>query len=123
LAEQSSLDRYASYFIYLACLIILNLVDGALDPPHFYISRAEIDAALRAAGREVPTHFSNNEYVVRDDPLPTQAGPVVNAPLLTSNTSAPMLLAAVAPPAPEMENGPIKAQGKPFYGEQYIWWR
>ena len=42
---------FVVYVIYIAQISSLFvLTDGALDPPHFYISHAEIDAALRAAG-------------------------------------------------------------------------
>lgn len=105
----------------------MGLADGALDPPHFYISRAEIDAALHAAGREVPTSFSNNEYVVRDD-IPTApsspAGPVpsiINAHSSASNVPIPTPLASVAPPAQGAEtNKETQAQGKHSYDIQCI---
>ena len=42
---------FVIYVIYVAPISSLFvLVDGALDLLHFYISCAEIDAALRAAG-------------------------------------------------------------------------
>ena len=54
------------------CLIIINLSlpDGAIDPPHFYYTHTDINAALCAASREVPLQ-DIADTVRNDSPSPT----------------------------------------------------
>ena len=84
-------------------------------PPYFYISRIEINAALYAAGQEVPT---NNDIVCNDtsmapSSLVHEVPSIINAHSSAQNMSIPMPLDPVVPPAQGAEtNGETQTQGK-----------
>ena len=107
---------FVVYVIYVAQISSLFvLADGALDTLHFYISHAKIDAALHAAGREVPT---NSDIVCNDTPI-APSSPVCEVPSIVNTHSSapnvfiPTLLDPVVPPAQGAEtNGETQAQGK-----------
>jgi hypothetical protein len=116
--------------------------DGAIDPPHFYLTHADIAATLVTHGREVPGHFAINESIIRNGPPSpqspqppfTQAASANTDSNLTPSTPAPSgsvssfandpgappayisessaRYASVAPAVPPTADCPLKPQGK-----------
>ena len=87
----------------------LGLADGTLDPPHFYHTQADIDAALHAVGQEVPGHYN-----VFSDPLPPTASSASAVVVPASNVpiAMPLALVPIAPLVQMAEtNEPTEVQG------------
>lgn len=69
-------------------IVILIVADGALNPPHFYISCAEIDVALHRAGQDAPTHLSNNDDAVRNNTFTVAPSAATQMPSVTGRPPA-----------------------------------
>jgi hypothetical protein len=93
-------------------LIIPVSADGALDPPHFYHTRADIAAALRAAGRHVPQPLLSTAPLGGIQPA-SPASDVTTEPASPVSNTAPVPFApAVIPLTPETAaNVPVEIQG------------
>jgi hypothetical protein len=107
--------------MFLICKVDTYLItpvsaDGALDPPHFYHTRADIAAALRAAGRHVPQPLLSTAPLGGIQPaspasdVTTEPASPVASPIL--NTAPVSFAPAVIRLTPETAaNAPVKIQG------------
>src|SRR5882762_9673918 len=92
-------------------LVILDLADGAINPPHFYYFQVEIDAALGAAGQVFPECLPNQHSPCEDVVAPTAI-----APTTTTTATAPITIiphVPVVPPVQGIETiSAVETQGK-----------
>jgi hypothetical protein len=92
-------------------LAILDLADGAINPPHFYYSQAEIDAALHAAGQVVLECLPNQHSPCEDVVAPAATAPTATTTATTPITTIPHV--PVVPPVQGIEtNSAVETQGK-----------
>ena len=90
--------------------LVSVFADGALDPPHFYHSRADIAVALRAAGRNVPEPLMSTPLGAVQPASPASNATEHVSPV--SNTE-PVPLAPTVIPLTQgtATNEPVEAQG------------
>ena len=87
-ADSSILLGLVCSRIRLYFLIVISLLDGSIDPPHFYYSH--IIATLQAHGHEVPTHFVINHAcpIGHNSTVPMPLPPPTSAATITATDNA-----------------------------------